>query len=272
MTGDKTLRAHPRQDVLTAYVIGVPELPPETVWVVEAHLETCGECRAQLAEIAERRVPRVPALLDQVWSALDAAATGEPAPSGFRLVRLLRRWAPPAQRPWLVMSAVVVLAAFLIDLLSRTAHTVPLVLLFAPVTPLFGVAASWSRTLDPMSELTASSPRAGLELVLRRTVAVLVVIIPLVALTGGVDGVSIAVCLVPCLAFTVSALALGTVLGVRRAAAVLGVAWVGASIVPALATSSLPAQLSVASLPWWGAGAVLAVVVVVVRRGAFALA
>jgi anti-sigma factor RsiW len=258
--------------VLTAYVLGVPELPPETIWAIEAHLETCGGCRVRLAEIAERRVPEVPALVDQVWSALGDAVVDAPAPAGFRLVRLLRQWAPPAQRPWLVMSAVVVLAAFLIDLVSRTAHVVPLVLLVAPVTPLFGVAASWSRTLDPMGELTAGSPRAGLELVLRRTVAVLVVIIPLVALTGGVDGVSIAVCLVPCLAFTVGALALGTVLGVRRASVLLGAGWVGASIVPALATSSLPTQLSVASLPWWGVGALLAVVVVIVRRDTFALA
>jgi hypothetical protein len=217
------------------------------------------------------RVPEVPALLDQVWSSVDAAAAvGRPAPVGSRFVRVLRQWAPPAQRPWLVMSALVLLAAFLIDLVSRSTHAVPLVVLLAPVTPLFGVAAAWSRTLDPMGELTSASPRAGLELVLRRTLAVLVVVIPLVALTGGVDGVSLAVCLLPCLACTAVALALGTVLGVRRAAMLLGVGWVGVSVVPALVTSSVPTQLTLASLPWWGLAVVLATAVVLVRGRAFA--
>jgi anti-sigma factor RsiW len=259
---------HPRDGVLSAYVLGTP-LAPETVWAVEAHLETCGACRDQLAEITALRTPEVPALLDQVWSNVDAAATGRPAPVRSRFVRVLRQWAPPAQRPWLVMSALVVLAAFVIDLMSRSG-AVPLVMLIAPVTPLFGVAAAWSRTLDPMGELTSASPRAGLELVLRRTVAVLVVVIPLVALTGGVDRLSLAVCLLPCLAFTAGALALGTVLGVRRAALLLGVGWVGVSVVPALATSSVPTQLTMASLPWWGLAAVLATAVVLVRGREFA--
>jgi anti-sigma factor RsiW len=263
---------HPKDGVLTAYVVGEPALAPETVWAVEAHLETCGGCRERLAEITALRTPELPMLLEQVWARVDRASVEQPAPKSLRVARALRQWAPPAQRPWLVMSALVVLAAFVIDLLSRTTHAIPLVLLVAPVTPLFGVAAAWSRTLDPMGELTSSSPRAGLELVLRRTVAVLVVIVPLVALTGGVDGLSLAVCLVPCLAFTAGALALGTVLGVRLAAVLLGVGWLGASIVPALATQSVPAQLGLASLPWWGLVVVLAAAVVFVRGRRFAMA
>jgi predicted anti-sigma-YlaC factor YlaD len=263
---------HPKEDVLTADVVGRPELAPDVVWAVEAHLETCGACRQELTDIAALRTPEVPALVDQVWSTVDQLAVERPAPADRWLVRVARQWAPPAQRPWLVMSALVAIAAFVIDLLSRSPHTVSLVALLAPVTPLFGVAAAWSRTLDPMGELVASSPRAGLELVLRRTVSVLVVMIPLIAVTGGVDGVSVALCLVPCLAFTVGALALGTVLGVRRAAALLGVAWVGVSVVPALVQSHLPIQLSLASLPWWGVAVVLAGGIVLLRGRRFALA
>jgi hypothetical protein len=85
-----------------------------------------------------------------------------------------------------------------------------------------------------------------------------------------VDGVSIALCLVPCLAFTVGALAVGTVLGVQRAATLLGAAWVAVSVVPALIQSDLPAQLSRASLPWWGVAAVLAAAIVLVRGRRFA--
>ena len=272
MSRDMNTTTHPTREMLTAYVVGEPTLAPQAVWAVEAHLETCGACRRELAEISALHRPEVPALLDQVWSTVDRAATGAPGPSGFRPARVLRQWAPPAQRPWLVMSALVLLAAFVIDLLSEDAHAISVVLLVAPVTPLFGVAAAWSWTLDPMAELAAAAPRAGLELVLRRTAAVLVVIIPLAALVGGVDGVSVAVCLVPGLAFAFGALALGTVVGVRRAALLLGLGWVGASIVPALAAGGMPVQLSLASLPWWGGAALLAAAVVLVRGRAFAVA
>ena len=264
---------HPKDGVLAAYVVGRPELAPAAVWAVEAHLETCGACRQELADIAALRTPELPVLLGHVWSTVDRMAADPPAPKSVWLVTVARQWAPPALRPWLVMSVLVAVAAFVIDLLARSTHTVSLVLLFAPVTPLFGVAAAWSRTLDPMTELVASSPRAGLELLLRRTVSVLVVIIPLVAVIGGVDGVSIALCLVPCLTFTAGTLALGsTRLGVRRAAALLGVAWVGLSVVPALVHSSLPVELSRASLPWWGLAAVLAAAIVLLRGRRFAMA
>ncbi|TFV29984.1 hypothetical protein E4K10_46945 [Streptomyces sp. T1317-0309] len=57
------------------------------------------------------------------------------------------------------------------------------------------VAASWTQKLDPMGELTVSTSRAGLQLVLRRTAVVLAVLIPVLAVAGGVSGVSPAMCL-----------------------------------------------------------------------------
>ncbi|CAM5729862.1 hypothetical protein SHIRM173S_01344 [Streptomyces hirsutus] len=80
--------------------------------------------------------------------------------------------------PWLAMVVSVTLLALLLDLGDTGSGEVSLVLLFAPVLPVLGVAASWSRGLDPAYELTASVPRAGLPLVLRRTASVLGVVVP----------------------------------------------------------------------------------------------
>ena len=68
--------------------------------------------------------------------------------------------------PWLAMVVGVTLVALLLDLSDTGSGEVSLVLLLAPVLPVLGVAASWSRGLDPAYELTASVPRAGLYLVL----------------------------------------------------------------------------------------------------------
>jgi hypothetical protein len=105
--------------------------------------------------------------------------------------------------------------------------------------------------------------------VLRRTLAVLVVMLPVLALAGWITGVALAVCLVPCLAFTAGALALGTVFGVGRAALSLGALWVLAVIGPSLVTAQPSVLLTPASLPAWGLAAAMAVAVLTVRARAF---
>ena len=67
---------------------------------------------------------------------------------------------------------------------SRRPPGPSLLLLLAPVAPLLGVAAAWARGTDPAYELVAATPRAGLYLVLRRTLAVLVVVIPALTVAG----------------------------------------------------------------------------------------
>ena len=127
-----------------------------------------------------------------------------------------------------------------------------LVLLLAPVAPLLGVAAAWSRGLDPAHELACASPRAGLSIVLRRTVAVLAVVIPLLAAGGLLVGASPARWLLPCLAFTAGALALGELVGLHRAAIGLASGWVAVVVAP--------------SLRGW-AGLTVVIVVALVLRG-----
>jgi hypothetical protein len=100
------------------------------------------------------------------------------------------RWAAPAALPWLAMTIVVPVVATLLDLVARRLHTTapPVLLLLAPVVPVLGVAASWTRRLDPMGELVCSTARSGLALALRRTIAVLVTVIPVLGIAGVVTG------------------------------------------------------------------------------------
>ena len=118
--------------------------------------------------------------------------------------------------------------------------------------------------MDPAHELVVASPRAGLYLVLRRTLAVLVVVIPALAVAGWLAGASPARWLLPCLAFTAGALALGELIGLRRAAAVLALAWTAGVIAPSVLTDRSPLVLEPASLPYW----VGLIVVVAVAAGA----
>jgi hypothetical protein len=148
---------------------------------------------------------------------------------------------------------------------------VSLVLLFAPVLPVLGVAASWSRGLDPAYELTASAPRAGLPLVLRRTASVLGVLVPALLVGGWVTGVMVAQWLLPCLAFTATTLALGGVIGVTRAAIALAAVWAAVVVAPTLATSRTPFALQTGGLPAWGLILALGIGVVIARRGAYSV-
>jgi hypothetical protein len=131
------------------------------------------------------------------------------------------------------------------------------------------VAASWSRGLDPAYELTASTPRAGLPLVLRRTVSVLAVVVPALLVGGWATGVMAVQWLLPCLAFTSMTLALGGLIGVTRAAVALVVAWTGVVAVPTLATSRTAFALQTDGLPVWGLLIALCAGVVIARRGAY---
>ncbi|MER7276323.1 hypothetical protein ABT369_17910 [Dactylosporangium sp. NPDC000244] len=168
--------------------------------------------------------------------------------------------------PWLAAAGALMLAAVALE---QTFTSLPsLVLLLAPVAPLLPVAAAWSRRTDPAWELLASVPRFGLGLLLRRTLAALAAVIPLLALAGWATGHAPALWLLPGLAFTAASLALGGLTGVDRAALGLAAAWAGFVIVPSLATARLPAVLAAGAWPGWAA-AVVALAAVAVVRTAF---
>ncbi|MGW0577245.1 zf-HC2 domain-containing protein [Streptomyces sp. NPDC002920] len=273
---------HASTRIIEDYARGGADLAADEVWAVEAHLETCRVCRDRLSAAVDAEVPAVASLVDTVWSGLEPrlAATAT-MPRRRRWSARLSRWMTPAMVPWLAMVVGVTLLALLLDLVDNGSGTgfgsgsgsgeVSLVLLFAPVLPVLGVAASWSRGLDPVCELTASVPRAGLYLVLRRTASVLGVVVPALLVGGWATGVMVAQWLLPCLAFTATTLALGGVVGVTRAAVVLAAVWAAVVVAPTLATSRTTFALQTGGLPAWGLILALGTGVVIARRGAYSV-
>ncbi|MFD7055918.1 zf-HC2 domain-containing protein [Streptomyces mirabilis] len=265
---------HASMRIIDGYARGDTELAADQVWALEAHLEACEVCRDRLSAAVTAEAPAVAALVETVWSGLQAQLTAGPLPRRQRPRRWAARlsgWLTPAMVPWLAMAGSVTLIALLLDLSGPGSGKVSLVLLLAPVLPVLGVAASWSRGLDPAYELTASVPRAGLYLVLRRTASALAVVIPALLVGGWATGLMVAQWLLPCLAFTATTLALGGVIGVTRAAFVLAAVWAGVVVAPTLATSRTTFALQTVGLPVWGLILVLSIGVVIARRGAYTL-
>ncbi|MGL5820006.1 MAG: hypothetical protein ACRCYR_20800 [Phycicoccus sp.] len=163
------------------------------------------------------------------------------------------------------MTTLVLMMAAVLDLAAEA--NASLVALLSPVAPLLGVAAAWSRRSDPGWEVVTASSRAGLGMLLRRTVTVLVVVIPLCIVAGWVgDRVSPGLWLVPCLALTAATLALGGWIGVDRAAAGVGATWVLAVVVPTVVRVQSPVVLLDPSrVSWWVVLGAVATAVVVLR-------
>jgi hypothetical protein len=244
---------HASAKLLHRYADGDPTLAADVVWAVEVHLESCVDCRAKLAAAATTVTP----LVDQVWAALEP----DTVPAPIHRARRLATWATPAMVPWLGMTTIVTLLALVTDrLISQPFPS--FALLLAPIAPVAGVAAAWAKGLDPAHELVAATPRAGLYLVLRRTVAVLVTVIPLMGIATWTSPVR---WLLPCLAFTVVTLALGGFIGVRRAAAGLVAAWAAFVVGPSLVTARPPVVLEPAALWVWSAVLVAGAAVVLLR-------
>ncbi|MEU2867323.1 zf-HC2 domain-containing protein [Streptomyces mirabilis] len=262
---------HASMRIIDGYARGDTELAADQVWALEAHLEACEVCRDRLSAAVTAEAPAVAALVETVWSGLQAQLTAGPLRRRRRWSAWLARWLTPTMVPWLAMVGSVTLLALLLDLVDTASGEVSLVLLLAPILPVLGVAASWSEGLDPSYELTASVPRAGLYLVLRRTASALAVVIPALLVGGWATGLMAAQWLLPCLAFTATTLALGSVVGVTRAAIVLAAVWAAVVVAPTLATSRTSFALQTDGLPVWGLILVLSIGVVIARRGAYSV-
>ncbi|RDI24744.1 hypothetical protein [Lentzea flaviverrucosa] len=252
---------HPSDHLLHRYSGGNEDIPADELWAVESHLETCAPCRARLAPEP---------IAEAVWAGLSPLLDRTPQMPRARAWRRVHGWVSPAAGPWLAMILLVIAAAIALDRTGfAVGDRVSLVLLVAPVLPVLGVAASWGRSLDPAWELTAATPRAGLPLVFRRTAAVLAVVVPGLAVASLLTGAGFARWLLPCLAFTVGTLALGTLIGVTRAAIVLIVAWAVAIVAPTIAFSRTAVALGPGATPVWIVLLGASLVVLVVRRMAF---
>jgi hypothetical protein len=252
------MTTHIAPELMVGYATGADTIDDATAWTIEVHLETCAPCREQLTHSV---TPDATALIQQVLLDLDPQLTTRPARR--RLFPVARRWAVWTALPWLAITAGALLAVFLLET-AFPGYPSP-VLLMAPVAPLMGMAASWSRRTDPAWELVSGAPRGGVLLLLRRTLVVLGALVPAMALASWGTGHAPLLWLLPSLAGTAATLALGSRIGVPRAAAVVAVAWTAVAAIPALTTGQLPALLGAAGQPVW-AVAVLALAAVVHLR------
>ncbi|MFJ1760439.1 zf-HC2 domain-containing protein [Amycolatopsis sp. NPDC088138] len=260
---------HASDRLITGYAAG-DDLPGDQLWGLEAHLEACAQCRARLAALT----PMQP-VVDLVWSRLAVDIELPSAPAHPRPVRNPKRrrwlstWVTPVMVPWLAMIVLLTLLAVVFDQVWRTVFDTTAVQLFAPVLPVLGVAASWARGLDPAYEVVVSTPRAGLYLISRRTVAVLLVVLPVLGVAGWLTGTGVALWLLPSLAFTTGTLALGGLIGVTRAAYALIAVWVALVVLPSVAAQQQTFALTTGALPVWAGVFALTTVVVALHKGAF---
>ncbi|MGW1057302.1 hypothetical protein [Micromonospora rubida] len=259
------MTAHPSAGLLSRYADPDAAFDDPALWAVESHLDTCPECRARLGEL-------LPATATGLVSAVGAAVAAEIArhgpPARHRpWLAAARRWVMWAWLPWLATASAALLTAFLLQ--YQFPQVPSLVLLVAPVAPLVPMAGALNRRSDPAWEIVAATPRAGLPLLLRRTLAVLLCMVPVLMLIGALAGQSPARWLLPCLGFTALTLLLGERIGVTRAAVVLGVGWLLAVMLPSLAAERLPVLLTPASTPGWLAVTGLCVVALAVQRGRY---
>ncbi|MFD7663130.1 hypothetical protein [Streptomyces sp. NPDC059788] len=160
-----------------------------------------------------------------------------------RLTRVLWSAGPALRGSWLIALLVVCAGAAGLAYGAGFGGARPLLLALAPVLPVAGVAFSYGPYADPMYEISAASPSCGLRLVLTRAAAVLGVSLPLLtgvsALLPGTPGLpGAAAWLLPGLALTLGALALGSYIGCRAAAGIVAAGWSSAVLLPVLAARS----------------------------------
>ena len=140
-------------------------------------------------------------------------------------------------------------------------------LALAPLIPVLGVAMAYGPHSDRAHEVTVAAPLSGLRLILLRTITVVAaaaVLSALTVLTSPTHGWLRLAWLLPALATTTTALALGAHLGVRRAAIGVGLGWLTAVVVVSQATTD-------ATAPFGAVGQLVAVGVTVVGTAALLL-
>jgi hypothetical protein len=248
---------HPGEQLLRHYARG-DDIPADQLWAVESHLESCAPCRGRLAPEP---------IAELVWADLAPVLDRTPQmPPARSWLRRVSHWVSPVAGPWLAMILLVTAAAVALDQAGSVARgQISLVLLVAPVLPVLGVAASWGRAMDPAYELVAATPRAGLPLVFRRTVAVLAVVVPGLLVASLLTGASLTQWMLPCLAFTTCTLALGGLIGITRAAITLIAGWAAGIVLPTIALSRTSVALDVAATPVWAAVLAVGLMVIAVR-------
>ena len=238
---------------------------------VEAHLDSCGRCRALVpvdgAWLAASWDQVAQVVLQPRLTLLERGLLRCGVPE--HLARLLAA-TPTLSRTWL--TAVAAVLAFAVTAAHAVvAGAAPLLpfLLVAPVLPLGGIALAYGPRGDPMYESLAAAPAAGPRLVLLRAGAVLVAALAPAALaTVLLPGAPLsgAAWLLPALALTAACLALSTRLPVLPVAAGLAVVWATAVLSAGRVTGDGMAMFQPVAQLAYGTVTVTLALVILVRR------
>lgn len=239
---------------------------------VEQHVTRCESCRAEVGRLLE------PQLVERTWAGIRDAVERPALPLPMRVARRLGLPEPTAvllasaaslRGAWLVGAFLSLSFATLAAYASGGTTLAPF-LLVAPLAPVLGVAAAYGPRQDSLEALVATAPYGRTRLILVRTLAVVVSVLPVTVLLGlAVPGPPwlAAAWLGPALALVPVLLALAAFVGPRFAAAVVSFVWsgvvLGSTLAPVAATWPVEAAQQGAYLGL----AVVACAVIALRAG-----
>ncbi len=181
--------------------------------------------------------PVTPARIDANWRAIQIELDA-PRPSWVE--RSLSRFGassatarlvaatPALRRSWLGSLVAVIVVGLSAADASRPRDSLFVLLLLAPLVPVFGVSLAYGPAADPAHEISLATPMRGLRLVMVRSLTVLVVAAATLcgaALLAPAPAPLALAWLLPALACTASALALMTFTSPRRAAGATALGW-----------------------------------------------
>jgi hypothetical protein len=224
----RTHEWHADPALLSRYLAGA--LDAITGASVEQHVNRCQTCRTQVASLLDRQ------LVERTWAGIRDAVEPPTLPSVLRLARrcglpeptaVLLAGAASLRGAWLVGAFLSLSFATFATYVSGGTALAPF-LLVAPLAPVLGVAAAYGPRQDPLEALVATAPYGRTRLILLRTAAVLVSVLPVTALLGlAVPGPPwlAAAWLGPALALVPVLLALAGFVGPRASAAVVSLGW-----------------------------------------------
>lgn len=200
---------------------------------VEQHLARCARCRSSITPLVDR------AALERAWIGVRETIERTPLPLPIRVARrlglpdstaVLLAATASLRTAWLV-SAAVALAFAALAVAATGGEALAPFLLVAPMVPVVGVAAVYGPSQDPLETLVVTAPYGRTRLVLLRTVAVLVSVLPVAVAMGsllpGPQWLAVA-WLGPALAMVPVLMAVASFVGPRAAAATLAILWSGA--------------------------------------------
>ena len=227
-TGTQGWHADPA--LLSSYLAG--ELDAITGASVEQHVSRCATCRTAVGQFLGSQ------LLERTWAGIRDAVERPALPYPLRLARrlglpestaVLLASAASLRGAWLV-SAFLTLSFATLAAYASGGTTLAPFLLAAPLAPVLGVAAAYGPRQDPLEGLIATAPYGRTQLILLRTLAVLVSVLPVTVLLGlAVPGPPwlAAAWLGPALSLVPVLLVLAAFVGPRFAAVLVSFLWCG---------------------------------------------